>query len=133
MRFTSSYVIWAMANPPGLICSIRLRRFLQGMRNASKFDALDARNGYSLLKELRLNAAPQLPGHFILACWRCPHLQTNRGSGSVKVLNAEDTGAVHEGLRPCRIASQCGGSRLQSLQRFLDRRLRRQGDVHEGL
>src|ERR1700752_632217 len=115
MRFTSSYVIWAMANPPGLIRGIRLCRFRQGMRKAGKFDALDARNGYSLPEELRLNAAPQFPGHFILACRRCPHLQTNRGSGSVKVLNAEDTGAVHEGLRPCGIASQCGGSRLPGL------------------
>src|SRR5690348_17805163 len=100
MRFTSSYVIWAMANPPGLICSIRLCRFLQGMRNAGKFDALDARNGYALLKKLRLYAPAQLPGHFVLPGGRGSDLQANLGSSAVEVLKAENPRSIHEGLRP---------------------------------
>src|SRR5215472_18971566 len=108
MRFTSSYVIWAIANPPGLTCSIRLGGFLQGMSNAGKFDALDARNGYSLLEKLRLNAASQFPRYLILPCRQRSYLQPNRGSGSIEILEAKDSGAIHERLGPCRITSQCG-------------------------
>src|SRR6266480_1630100 len=79
-----------MPNPSGLPRSIRLCGFLQGTRNAGKFDALDARKGYPLLEKLGLNAAPQLPSHFVLARRRRSHLQPKRGSGSVKVLNAQD-------------------------------------------
>src|SRR5207253_4469689 len=96
IRFTSSYVIWAMANPPGLTCRIRLRGFLQRIRYAGKFDALHARYGYALLEKLRLNAAPQLPRHFILARRRGSHLQSNRGSMSVKILNAQDPWHIHK-------------------------------------
>src|SRR5579864_543275 len=133
MRFTSSYVIWAMANPPGLIRAFRLRGFLQGMRNAGKFDALDARNGYALLEKLRLNAASQFAGHFILARRSGSYLQTNRGSISVKILNAEDARTIHERLRPCGITSQCCSCSLQRLQRFLNRGLGSQRHVHESL
>src|ERR1700756_5228031 len=115
MRFTSSYVIWAIANPPGLICSVRLGRLLQGMRNAGKFDALNTRNGYSLLEELGLNAAPQLSRHFILPCRHRSYLQTNRGSGSIKILDTEDSRTIHERQRPCWITPQCGCGNLQSL------------------
>src|SRR2546430_12678415 len=85
-----------MPTPPGLPRSIRLCGFLQGTRNAGKFDALDARKGYPLLEKLGLNAAPQLPSHFVLARRRRSHLQPKRGSGSVKVLNAQDPRAVHQ-------------------------------------
>src|SRR5215467_3888827 len=100
MRFTSSYVIWAMAHPPGLTRSVRLGRFLQRMRNAGKFDALDAGNGYSLFEKLRLDAAAQLPRHFILPRRSCPYLQANGRGRSAKVLNAKDPGAIDKGLRP---------------------------------
>src|SRR5215472_4945788 len=113
MRLTSSYVIWAIANPPGLSCSIGLGRFLQGMRNAGKFDALDARNGYSLLEKLRLNAAPQLPRYFVLPRRQRSYLQPNRGSGSIEILDAKDSGAIHQRLRPCRITSQGSRDNLQ--------------------
>src|SRR5690348_18393272 len=100
MRFTSSYVIWAMANPPGLICSVRLGRFLQGMRNAGKFDALDTRNGYALLEKLRLNAPSQLSSYFVLPGGRGPDLQANLGGRPVEVLKAQNPRPIHESLRP---------------------------------
>src|SRR5438094_10424031 len=101
MRFTSSYVIWAMASPPELICSIRLRRFLRGMRNAGKFDALDARNGYALLEKLRLNAPPQLPSYFVLPGGRGPDLQANLGGSAIEVLSMGLSGARETSTKVC--------------------------------
>src|SRR5438445_9738173 len=67
---------------------VRLRRFLERMRNAGEFDALQGRNGYALFLKLDLNATPQLSGHFILARGRGPHLYPYRGSNTIKILES---------------------------------------------
>ena len=79
-----------------------LDRFLRGMGNARKFDALHARDGYTLLLKFDLDAPPKLSRDLILPCRRGPHLQSHRRRIAVKVLHAKNPHLFHNIEETCK-------------------------------
>jgi len=80
-----------------------------------------------------LDTAAQLARYIVLAGGGGADLEAHGGGILVKALEAQDAGAIHNGLRPGRIAAQLGRCGFQSLQGLFLGELRREGDVHEGL
>ena len=80
-----------------------------------------------------VDTAAQFPRDFILARWGGPDLQADGGRRAVDILYAENSRAIDQRLGPGRIAAQVGGRGFEDGERFLDGRIRREGDVYKSL
>src|SRR5260370_13249779 len=94
IRFTSSYVIWAIAVPP---CPNSRPRELLPARNGQlpPVRCVHTREGDALFLKLNLDAAPQFPCDLILPRRCGSHLQSYRRRIAVTVLHATNPPYVH--------------------------------------